>query len=176
MIDLQCAIISLRSANLTITAEYLNGPYILFHLDGHPQIYDLSSGVVCAYDWEKSGCNMEQILLEQLRAKCKYPSEKYHRMNDHARALMYHDIMIEKVDTFEVSLPVLATIVTIASRQVNGDELIKGLKAMGFRLPIGIKFTKLYTGGWMITKSDDEGKEITLLVEAFMKDLDKQCK
>lgn len=88
MIDLQCAIISLRFANQTISAEYLDGNYILFHKFGIPHIYSLGSGVICADNWELSGCGMMKVLCNYYERSYSNPMQVVEKMTDHEKALI----------------------------------------------------------------------------------------
>lgn len=173
MIDLQCAIISLRFANLTITAEYLEGDSIYFHRFGRPHVYDLSSGTIYADNWEVSGCGMKQVIIQVLEKRYSGAADMYQKMSDHEKALMYHEIMTGKMNESFIHNEVLAFITTLASRQVKGDDLIKGLKAMNLRTPEGFKVTKLYTGGWKL-ESMSGGTMKTFNVEAFTSYFNKQ--
>jgi len=172
MIDLGCAIISLRFANLTITAEYLVDNNICFHLNGRPHIYDLSSGVIVEENWEMSGCGMEKVITERLKDHYLDPSF-YERMNDHDRACMYCDITRAQYNPKIIYLSTLSFILTLASRQVKGDELIKGLKAANYRTPEGFKATKLFTGGWKLECLKGDAM-VTYSVEQFANFFDKQ--
>jgi hypothetical protein len=173
MIDLQCAIISLRFANLTITAEYLEGNSIYFHRFGRPHIYDLSSGTIYADNWEVSGCGMRQVIISSLERRCNGATDMYQKMSDHEKALLYHEIMTGKMNESFIHNEVLAFITTLASRQVKGDELIKGLKAMNLRTPERFKVTRLYTGGWKL-EGMSKGTVRTFNVEAFANYFEKQ--
>jgi hypothetical protein len=170
MVDLQCALISLRFANLVITAEYLHGDKILFHRGGVPHIYDLSSGVIIAENWELSGCGLESSFRSSLKNRYGGTEidEKWKKMSDHDKALWYHKVMVGKMSEREISMPALSFIVSLASRQVKGDELIKGLKAQGLRMPVNFKATRLYTGGWKL-EAMQEGVKQVFTAEAFAK-------
>lgn len=172
MISLGCAIISLRFANLTITAEFLVDNEIYFHLNGRPHIYDLSSGVIFDGNWEMSGCGMKKVITEELQNQFLDPSQ-FERMSDHDRACMYQDLVGGQYNAKRIYTNTLAFILTLASRQVKGDELIKGLKAANYRTPEGFKVTKLFTGGWKLECLEGDTME-TYTVEQFANFFDKQ--
>lgn len=173
MTDLQCAIISLRFANLTITAEYLDCDRILFHRFGQPHIYDLSSGTIYADNWEVSGCGMQTAIVSALEKRYSGAIDMFSKMTDHEKALKYHEIMVGKMDEKYIHDKTLAFVTTLASRQVKGDELIKGLKAMGLRTPDGFKVIKLYTGGWIL-KGYSDGDLKAFSVETFANFFERQ--
>lgn len=155
MIDLQCSIISLRSAGIRFAAEYLAGDCIFFHQDGISYLYDLASGAVQPYDWERKRLYVSQeTAYRQL-----YPENdfKFASLSSEERESYYRKWMSTYCwdDVITPTSDVLGVILSLASHQVKGDELIKGLKAMGLQMPVGFKIVSLYTGGWRITYQQD---------------------
>lgn len=168
MIDLRCSIISPRSVGMRILAEYLSDDLIYFHLDGIPYVYNLATGVIEYEEWDKHQLRQgaRQAYLEYYHGN---PPVEYDKLTSNEKSIEYHKWVSKYLyfkDIIDPTDDVLAVVLAFASRQVKGDELIKGLKAMGFQIPTGFKLTSLYTGGWQII-GPHEGENRSFTVEAF---------
>lgn len=175
MIDLRCSVISLRSVNLRIVAEYLDGDKLLFHRGGFPYSYDLSTGVICYDKWDDTFSFGRTMASAHNALHNHHPSQDFDSMDDMARAAEYREWVFNDSNLGSILIPtneVLAAILSLASRQVKGDELIKGLKAMGLQMPKSLKITSLYTGGWIITGylSDGEALDVESFANALLYD------
>jgi hypothetical protein len=152
MIDLGCALISLKPVGLTIVAEYLDRNFVLFHNQGLPQQLDLRTGVV-RLGWTIDAPDMK-AMYDRKYLSGGMPMDEFVRMSDLRRANDYRKMV--QIDARRVGNGVIAFISTLASHQVGGDELVKGLKALNFDTS-SMKFTKRYTGGWRISQELEDG-------------------
>lgn len=153
MIDLQNSMISLRSAGIKFTAEYLFGDLVLFHLDAKPYSYDLSIGRVFPHDWETDICH-QTLKGAYGEYHPSYMADGFNWLSDEEKIAQLHRWVIDHQDELHLAATtpeVLSVILAFASHQVKGDDLIKGLKAMGLQMPTGTKIISLNTGGWKIT-------------------------
>jgi hypothetical protein len=171
MIDLECALISLRFVGLTITAEYLNGDRLLFHHCGYPFILDLRTGAIMNRGWGVNAPGMSETVIKNLRVRDDEKRRTYQQMSDHERALIYH--ANDGLTADSVYPDVIAAVGMLASRQVSGDELIKGLKALGLRNRM--KALKLYSGGWELSACHRDGTWRIHDAEAFCKSWNQQA-
>lgn len=155
MIDLGCALISLKPVGLTIVAEYLDGNFVLFHNQGLPERLDLRTGVI-RLGWTIDAPDMK-ALYDKKYISGGMPMDEFARMSDLRRANDYRRMV--HIDARRVGNGVVAFISTLASHQVGGDELVKGLKALDYDTS-NLKFTKLYTGGWKISQELQDGTHV----------------